>query len=210
MRVLVTGGPTREYIDDVRFITNASSGRMGVALADDALMRGWDVTLVMGPFDIKPVRGVKVVDVVSSDEMTRACLDELGWGYDLLVSAAAIGDYTVVDRFRGKISSDRGLNVRLKPAKKLIREARNMFPELVIVAFKALHHVSEDELICGARKLLEWADVVVANDVGDGIFGCERTRGYIVSDEVKRMPDMSKKDAAKLILDAVQSGGFLV
>src|SRR5262245_44200664 len=77
MHVLITAGPTREYIDDVRFLSNASSGRMGYTLAHAARQRGWHVTLVSGPVSMQAPAGVDLRPVTSAQEMLDACLHAL-------------------------------------------------------------------------------------------------------------------------------------
>lgn len=92
LRILITAGPTREYIDPVRFLSNDSSGRMGFALAEEAKTRGHFVTLIHGPVDISAPEGVKLFPVVSADEMFRAC--RRAWPrHDVLIMAAAVADY---------------------------------------------------------------------------------------------------------------------
>jgi len=205
MRVLITAGPTREYIDDVRFITNASSGLMGMSLAQEALKRGFEVTVVLGPTNLTPMYGLRVIPVVSSEEMTEKTLKELDGGYDVLISAAALADYTIT-KAPGKIRSGNGeLTLKLKPTRKLIQEARKRHPNLKIVAFKAEYGGSMEERLKAAEKLKAYADMVVLNDISRNIFGSSETEVYIVCDDLKCIPRTSKQEAAKHILDAVKS-----
>jgi phosphopantothenoylcysteine decarboxylase / phosphopantothenate---cysteine ligase len=203
MRVLITCGPTREYIDEVRFISNASSGSIGWALANEAIWRGHEVTVVLGPCGPPKSPRAKVIPVVSSQEMADATLGELSRGYDLMISAAAIGDWVPTKRVSGKISSAKGLTLRLKPARKLIREARKSFPALKIVAFKAEWGKTEEELIEAARGLLQYADLVVANDISRYGFGSPTTELFIVSDRVRHVKPATKEEAAKAIFDSL-------
>ena len=92
-KVLVTAGATREAIDPVRFITNHSSGKMGVALAKAAMLRGAEVTLVAAHMDVAPPRFVKVVPVISAEDMFQAVKAEAGFS-DYIIKAAAVADYT--------------------------------------------------------------------------------------------------------------------
>ncbi len=201
MRMVVTAGPTREYIDDVRFISNAASGRMGAELARDAARRGFDVTLVMGPSCVGAPRGVRVVNVVSADEMTDAALNALAAGCDILVSAAAIGDFRPARKRMGKLSSKAAVTLRLKPTRKLIREARRRFPKTMIVAYKAVWGGGRKAAVLGARKLLDCADMVVANDVSRDGFGAKETRLYVVkAGSCTDIPRMSKRKAARRVL----------
>ena len=115
LRLLITAGPTREYIDTVRYISNDSSGRMGFALAAAAARRGHEVTLVHGPVALRAPAGVRAVAVVSAAEMLRAC--RAAWpAQDGLIMAAAVADYT--PRTPGRIKLKKkanALNLRLAP-----------------------------------------------------------------------------------------------
>ena len=107
MRILVTAGPTREYLDDVRYLTNASSGRMGYAVAESAVAAGWDVVLVSGPVELKPPEGCEFVAVETTEEMRRASVDAFP-GCDGVIAAAAVCDYKPLARFTGKLSKTGG------------------------------------------------------------------------------------------------------
>ncbi len=102
MRVLVTAGPTREHIDDVRFISNPSSGRMGFACAEAARAAGHRVTLVTGPVNLPDPAGVTIVRVTSAREMRRAAMKAYA-SCDAVIATAAVCDYRPVRRVRGKI-----------------------------------------------------------------------------------------------------------
>ena len=100
--MLVNAGPTREYIDTVRFLSNASSGRMGYAVARQATQAGHQVVLVSGPVAIEPPAGVELVQVVSADEMLDACRTAFD-GCEAAVLTAAVCDYRPVHRHRQKL-----------------------------------------------------------------------------------------------------------
>jgi phosphopantothenoylcysteine decarboxylase/phosphopantothenate--cysteine ligase len=153
MRVLVTAGPTREYLDDVRFLSNRSTGRMGDALARAALSRGHEVVLVRGPCPGPAPEGPEVVPVTSTADMLRACLGV--WPRcDAVIMAAAPADFTPAARAPGKIkkaSATDGMTLRLDPAPDILRalsEARRPGQRLVGFALEAER--GEDE---AARKL---------------------------------------------------------
>ncbi len=115
MRVIVTAGPTREYIDSVRFITNASSGKMGYACAAAAMRAGHQVTLITGPVSLSPPAGCGVIRIVSVEELQAALAEEFPIA-DLLIMAAAVGDFTVANRTPHKISRKDGpITIQLVP-----------------------------------------------------------------------------------------------
>lgn len=101
-KVLITAGPTREYIDPVRYISNDSSGRMGYALAEAAFRMGARVVLISGPTGLKPPEGVKLIPVVSAREMYKKATTE-GKGADIIMCAAAVSDFRPGRKQNGKI-----------------------------------------------------------------------------------------------------------
>jgi phosphopantothenoylcysteine decarboxylase/phosphopantothenate--cysteine ligase len=107
MRLLVSAGPTREYLDDVRYLTNASSGRMGYAVVDAALQAGWDVVLVSGPVDLRAPDGCEFLPVETTEQMRQSCLDAFP-RCDGVVAAAAVCDYKPRERIAGKIAKTGG------------------------------------------------------------------------------------------------------
>jgi len=175
MRTLVTCGPTQEPIDSVRYITNASSGKMGFAVASEAKKRGHEVCLVCGPTPLPPPKEVRVIDVRTAAEMAEATVRELKKGYDVFVCAAAIADYTPAEVALGKIKSGEQLTITLKPTRKLTKMVRDAFRDLFIVAFKAEYDVTEDALVAAAYGKLasEGLNLIVANDIGRNRFGSD-------------------------------------
>lgn len=107
MRILITAGPTREYLDDVRYLSNASSGRMGYALAEAALKLGHEVVLVTGPVDLRPPVGCEVHAVETTSQMRDACVASFRT-CDGVIAAAAVCDYRPVRRIAGKIAKTGG------------------------------------------------------------------------------------------------------
>lgn len=103
MRILITAGPTREYIDDVRFLSNASSGKMGYGLAKAAIDAGHDVVLITGPVEISPPDGCQVVKIETTGELQSACLEHFP-SCDGVIAAAAVCDYQPKVRIKGKIT----------------------------------------------------------------------------------------------------------
>jgi len=205
VRILITAGPTREQIDDIRYISNPSSGKMGAAIAGAALARGWQATVIAGPCQTAFPESTETIDVTSSGEMTDTVLSELSTGYDLLISAAALADFTPARRVDGKIRSGPCMTLELVPTRKLIDEARKAFPGIMIIAFKAEHGGSEDEMLASARRLLATADLVVLNDVSKGVFSSDENEVWLVSKDIRKLPRMAKDEIAKAILDAAEA-----
>lgn len=217
--VIVTAGPTREPIDQVRFITNASSGKMGVALAEEALSKGAKrVCLIHGPGVVVPdtfkkIDGrVSVESVVTSQEMQRSVLSKISKGseYNVLISAGAPADYTNLSPARGKISTSEKptLKLELSATKKIIAVAKEKFPKTFVVAFKAEHGLKNSkELSLKALEALRTSgvDIVVANDVArtDIGFGSNYNEVLVVTKDgkVRNLAKASKNEIAGEILD---------
>ncbi len=202
MKVLITLGPTQEPIDSVRYITNASSGKMGVALAEEAIRRGYEVTLISGPVNIRLPKNSKIFRVRTAKDMISTTLNELQNNYDLLISTAAIADYTPVKIKDKKIKSGKEiLGIELVPTKKLTKEVRKNFPYLFIVAFKAEYDLTEKELIERARSKLreEHLNLVVANDLKKNGFGSDTTEVIVINKKGDRfhLSRDTKGDIAK-------------
>ena len=123
--ILITAGPTREYLDDVRYLSNGSSGRMGCALAEVARAAGHHVTLVLGPVEIPPPAGVTVRPVVSALEMQAAAAAAFG-SSDVLIAVAAVADWRPAQRAAGK------------PAREAVSRTIQLVPNPDIVAGLAL------------------------------------------------------------------------
>jgi len=123
MQILITAGGTREYIDPVRFISNASSGRMGYALARAALNAGHEVTLITTPTALKPPAGAKVVPVQTAAEMFQAVKEHFP-RCDCLIMAAAVSDYTPVRPSKTKLKKQAAkLTLELKPTPDILKWA---------------------------------------------------------------------------------------
>ncbi len=165
LRVAVTAGPTHEYIDPVRFISNPSSGKMGYAIAEVAWRRGADVTLITGPTALRRPAGVNIVEVVSADEMFAACMSA-SENADVIVKAAAVGDYKAAERAEQKIK--RGgvdtLTLELVQNRDIAAElGRRKRPGQLLVGFAAeTQNVLENAQKKMAEKNL---DMIVSNDV---------------------------------------------
>jgi phosphopantothenoylcysteine decarboxylase/phosphopantothenate--cysteine ligase len=161
MHVLITAGPTREYIDDVRYLSNASSGRMGYALAASALRRRWSVTLVTGPVSLTAPAGVALRRVTSAQEMLDACLDLLPL-VDGVIAVAAVADYRPASRHSGKLHrSDGPLQLALEPNPDILAEIGRRKTHQWTVGFS----VETADLLARARSKLaaKNCDAIVVN-----------------------------------------------
>lgn len=204
-RVLVTAGATREYIDPIRFITNRSSGKMGVAIAEEAEFRGAEVTLIRTKGSV-PSFVENQIEVETVEEMLEAIEKELSnKKYDVVVLAAAVSDFTPKEKAESKIKSGQPLVIELVPTPKIIHRVKEIQPDVFLVGFKAEYGVSEEELIEQARKQIEKAksDVVIANR-GEIAFESEVNEVYWVTREgYEKFPLMSKKELAEKIWDKI-------
>ena len=140
MKLLVSAGPTREFFDSVRFLSNASSGRMGYAIARAAALLGHEVTLVTGPVAIDPPRGVKVVRVNTAAEMAAACKRAFARA-DAAVMAAAVCDYRPAHRSARKTpKSKRPVDVRLEPTEDIAASLGRRKGRRVLIGFALEDH----------------------------------------------------------------------
>ncbi|HLA21961.1 MAG TPA: bifunctional phosphopantothenoylcysteine decarboxylase/phosphopantothenate--cysteine ligase CoaBC [Nitrosopumilaceae archaeon] len=168
-KVLITAGPTIEYIDPVRVITNQSTGKTGVLLASELVSAGARVTLIYGPGKELPPKGVKLVRVETSQEMFDAVKKEMKQKFDIVILAAAVSDYIPEKSSTTKIKSDqKKIILKLKRASKIIDQIKRIQKNIFLVGFKAETNLSKDKLVSLARKkMLESnADLMIANDIG--------------------------------------------
>jgi phosphopantothenoylcysteine decarboxylase/phosphopantothenate--cysteine ligase len=183
MRILVTAGPTREHIDDVRFITNASSGRMGCAVAAAAVAAGCDVTLLAGPVALRPPAGCEVVPFVSVGDL-KAALEARFAGCGALVMAAAVGDFRPERRIEGKLPRSGGpVVIRLVPTEDVVAAvARAKRPGQIVITFAVeAPPRAEAEAKARAEMAAKGADFVVVNTAA--AMGAEASEACILSGE---------------------------
>ncbi len=205
LRLLVTAGGTREPIDSVRFIGNRSSGKMGLAVAREALRLGAGVTVVAANVDtVEP--GTRYHTVETVEELQRAVLD-LAADADALVMAAAVSDFTPASRVREKIRRSAGTTtLELAPTADILEAVRERYPDLFVVGFAATH----GDPVADAREKLakKGANLVVGNDISrEGVgFGAAENEVYVVSRKKERfVPRASKEQVARVILDSMMA-----
>ncbi len=208
-KVLVTAGPTRESIDPVRFITNHSTGKMGYAVARQAMLRGAEVTLVSGPVSIAPPPFVKVVPVQSAQEMFEAVADCFE-STDIFVMTAAVADYTPAETKTEKIKKSADgtdLTLQLRRTTDILQwlGAHKRSGQLVCGFSMETENMLENSRAKLARKN---ADMIAANslrDAGSG-FGTDTNHLVLIKkDSVTDLPLLTKEQAADEVLTALTS-----
>lgn len=204
-KVLVTAGATMEKIDPVRYISNHSTGKMGYAIAENAMLRGADVTLITGKSALTPPLFVNVVPVISAQDMfdaVRDCMEE----QDIIIKAAAVADYRPVNPAEEKIKKQEDdMSIRLERTDDILGYIGE--------------HKKQGQFICGfsmetqnmiensRKKLLKKkADMIVANNLkqeGAGFGTDTNIVTFITADDVEEMPIMSKEEVAFLLLKKI-------
>jgi len=204
--VLITAGPTREFLDPVRFVSNPSTGKMGYALAEEALDRGARVILVSGPTHLVPPAGAELLRVKTTEDMKNA-VDEAFPRTDVVIMAAAPADFAfeeIRSRKAGKASLSSSLAIR--PTPDILQDLGRRKGRAVLVGFAA---ETDDIEARAVRKMKAKAlDLIVANDVGaEGIgFGWDENAVRMLwpSGEIRETGRMSKREISRVILDAVE------
>ena len=205
MRLLVTAGGTREPIDSVRFIGNRSSGKMGLAIAREAVRRGARVTVVAANLG-RSEPGTENRAVETVEEMRAEVLERAG-DTDALVMAAAVSDFTPASPVKGKIRRGEGATVvELKPTADVLEAVSKKYPDLFVVGFAATHGYPVPD---AREKLInKGADIIVGNDISlEGVgFGVEENEVYVVgrgSVGERFVPRASKREVARVILESL-------
>jgi len=204
-RFLITVGATREEIDPVRFISNRSSGRMGFALAEAALRRGGEVTVVAGNTSVAPPSGVRLVQAMSAEEMSQAVAKERE-NVSVFIGAAAIADYRPVERADQKIKkSQDSITLTLERTPDVLSQvAASRTNGMLVIGFAA----ETENLVANAREKLQVKklDAIVANDVSRKDSGFDSPTNaitIITKTNLLELPVMSKSEAADRILDVI-------
>ena len=202
--ILITAGGTREYIDPVRFISNASSGRMGYALARAAIKAGHKVTLISANIQLPKPKTVSLIEVVTSDEMFKAVKVEFE-KCNCLIMAAAVSDYKPVTSSQTKIKKEQSvLSLNLKPTKDILKWAsRNKKSRQILVGFA----LEDTNLLENAEKKLKAKklDMIVANE--PAAIGSEKSTIHIKTKTAgwHRYENISKAISAKRIIEQLGS-----
>jgi len=205
--VLITAGPTEEPLDPVRYITNASSGKMGYALAEAAHQRGAKVTLISGPTKIKPPPVEKLILVRTALEMYQAVMDAYAKA-TVIIKAAAVADYRPKSEALEKIKKDQGLTgIELTRNPDIVAAVGAKKKKGILVGFAM---ETEDLLANARRKLIRKnMDMIVANDLREAGAGFKTDTNIITmidrNGKTIALDKMTKKDAAHRILDHIKT-----
>ncbi len=206
-RIVITAGPTHELIDPVRFIGNRSSGKMGIALAREAVRRGAEVTLVLGPTSLDVPRGVECVRVQTAAEMLQAALSAFQTA-DAAICAAAVADYTPVSPADHKLkkANERLNRIELVETVDILAELSRQKGERCVIGFAA---ETDNVVEYAERKLArKGCDAIIANDVSraDSGFGTDTNKAWIVSTAgTQELPVLTKPQLADSILNLLKN-----
>jgi phosphopantothenoylcysteine decarboxylase/phosphopantothenate--cysteine ligase len=203
-KILVTAGPTREAIDTVRFISNRSSGKMGYAIAGEAVRRGAEVTLVTGPTNLNPPADVRFIKVESASEMEKAVLSHLKWA-NVLVMTAAVADFAPRKRYKAKLKKASVNSLELKRTNDILSRAARMKGRRLFIGFAAESGLDRESALEKLKR--KNLDYIVLNDISAPGAGFDVDTNIVTifgrNGEEDSYPLMSKKDVANIILDRV-------
>lgn len=203
LRLLITAGPTREYIDPVRFISNDSSGQMGFAIAEAALNFGLEVILIAGPVTLCTPREVKRIDVVSAADMRRI-VSKLAPKSDIVIMAAAVADFRPARFFRKKIKREKGdlRSIALAKNPDILKDiCRKKTPNQIIVGFALETNDLQKNAIIKLKN--KGCDLIIANNAST--IGKKYNKATILHKDgrIIKLPKLDKTTLANVILSYV-------
>lgn len=204
-KVLVTAGPTIVPIDPVRYITNKSSGKMGYAIAEEAKLRGADVTLISGPTNLKRPNGLNFISVKTNEEMLKAVLENFDKS-DIVIKSAAVSDYKTEKYSENKIKkSQNEFSLKLVKNTDILKKLGELKKKQILVGFAA----ESENLLENARKKLKNKnlDYIVANNIlsNDSGFQSDNNNVTIISKNGEEfcLGELSKKQIAKQLFNLI-------
>ncbi|MFA9465975.1 MAG: bifunctional phosphopantothenoylcysteine decarboxylase/phosphopantothenate--cysteine ligase CoaBC [Velocimicrobium sp.] len=204
-KVMVTAGPTREALDPVRFISNHSTGKMGYAIAKDCMLRGAEVTLITGPTTIKTPDFVKVIPVVSAQDMFMAVKDNF-MEQNIIIKAAAVSDYRPVNVAEEKVKkTENDITLALEKTTDILQFlGDHRIRGQILCGFS----METENMVENSRKKLEKkkADLIIANNLkveGAGFGTDTNIVTLLTKDEENLLPLLSKKQIAHMIMDKI-------
>lgn len=202
-KIIVTAGPTVEKIDPVRFISNHSTGKMGYAIAEYAMLRGASVTLISGPVNIQPPMFVDVVNISCAQDMYDAVMQNLR-DCDIIIKAAAVADYTPASKSDEKIKKKEGdMSIALERTKDILKSVGEFVrPNQVVCGFS----METSDMIENSKKKLvsKNCDMIAANNLKDegAGFGVDTNKITIITrNDMLELDVMTKREAGNIILD---------
>ena len=205
LKALITAGPTREYLDPVRYITNKSSGKQGYELAKSFRDKGFDTTLISGKTNLKPVEGIKYIEIETADEMLRETLNNLP--VDVAVFSAAVADYKAKNYSKEKIKKSDQQNINLTKNVDIISyvsKHNSLRPKLTIGFAAETENIDENAKKKLSEKNCDW---IIANDVSNKEIGFDskynQVKIFYKNNSEESIGKMSKSLIAEEIVDRV-------
>ena len=206
-KALVTAGPTHEYIDPVRFITNKSSGKQGYEIARSLNENGFDTTLISGPTNLNTIKGVNLIKVQSADEMLEATLNNLPT--DVAVFSAAVADFKVKNKEEEKIKKNKFSELSLEKNTDILSHISNhnsLRPKLVVGFAAETNSLKNNSLKKLSEKNCDW---IIANDVSRNDIGFEsdfnKVSIFYKNNSEENLPKMRKSSLANEIVNRIIS-----
>tara|TARA_B100000579_G_scaffold44517_1_gene31049 strand:- start:2626 stop:3825 length:1200 start_codon:yes stop_codon:yes gene_type:complete len=206
-KALVTAGPTQEYIDPVRFISNKSSGMQGYEIARSLNENGFDTTLISGPTNLNPVKGVNLIKVGTADEMLEATLNNLPT--DVAIFSAAVADFKIKNKQEDKIKKDKVLELSLEKNTDILGHISNhnsLRPSLVIGFAAETNSIKSNSLKKLSEKNCDW---IIANDVSKKDIGFDSEFNevsiFYKNNSEEQLPKMKKSILANEIVNRIIS-----
>ena len=191
MKVLITSGPTWVKLDEVRIISNQSTGEMGRLIAKVFEENGAKVTLIEGPVrEAYKTKRVKILKYSFFEELTKTLKQECRKQYDVVIHAAAVSDFKPASFFKGKISSKSAVNLKLIPTEKIINLIKKLSPKTILIGFKLEPNISINNIKRITKSLFQEShcDLVVANSINKGY------TGFIIDSDGKILARASNKN----------------
>ncbi len=210
IKCLITAGPTREYFDPVRFISNPSSGKMGWNIANATKQKGWDTTLVLGPSQLSDIDGVNIERVTSADDMLKAC-EKYFDDCDILIMSAAVSDVRPKSKIEHKAKKDEiELSPQLERTPDILLTLSKKKDDKILIGFAA----ETKDIIAYAKDKLERKnlDAIVANSVASSSYGFASDNNKINvilrNGKIINFPQASKKELSEKLVDFLCSQFF--
>ena len=206
-KALVTAGPTHEYIDPVRYISNKSSGKQGYEIAKSLIKNGFETTLISGPTNLDPISGINQINVKSAEEMFNAVLDCLPT--DVAIFSAAVSDFKIKNKEKYKIKKKESMDLSLEKNIDIlnhISKHNSLRPKMVIGFAAETNNLNEYAKKKLSEKNCDW---IIANDISDPSigFGSDYNKVSIFYKNIKyeKLPKMKKSFLAENIVKKVIS-----